>query len=342
MERYRTYIVISIALFFASGMLQDLSGEQKSTQNANINQEIIKFYQQRELKASSEIKAKLQTLRKEITAKKYSFQVGYTKAADYGLKEITGIVVPPNLRELIRKQNALAKKAMERMSVSACIPLPDSFDWRKEKGCANWVRDQGSCGSCWAFATHGALEGSYRIINDICIDSSEQDTLDCFNEGIGCGGGWWAFDYLIQKGTADVSVYPYHAEKGKCKTDVPRPYKAMYWGYVEDEDIVPTVTKLKQFLCIFGPLAVMVSVGDGEFFKHYTGGVFDKCDSDLSSLHSVTLIGWDDKKGEKGAWLIKNSWGVNWGESGYMWIKYGCNSIGFSAAWVLAEKTRAK
>ncbi|MCK4830991.1 hypothetical protein KA005_85565, partial [bacterium] len=213
-------ISIIIALFFVL------------FQGFPIGQEPTQYYLQRELKASDEIKLKLQALREEIRAKNYDFQVGYTKAMDYAIEQITGLVEPPNLLELIRKKDPTVEGLMDQRLISkitaTCSPSASSFDWRSEKG-ATPVRDQGGCGSCWAFATHGAFEGSYRIKNNRVIDSSEQDTLDCNPWGYNCRGGWWAHQYLIDTGSAKEPNYAYTASKGTCKTNVTRPYRALTW-----------------------------------------------------------------------------------------------------------------
>jgi len=307
-------------------------------QGTPIGQEQERFYLQREREAPEKIKLKLQGLRKEISEKNYTFQVGYTKALDYEIENITGVVEPPNLSELIEKQNLAVKKLLKKKLISqiagVCSSSDSSFDWRKNDGTTP-IRDQKACGSCWDFATHAAFEGSFRIQYDKVINSSEQDTLDCNPWDYDCDGGWWAHKYLIDKGSAKESDYPYTAVKGPCKTK-PRPYRALAWGYV-GSSTTPSVAELKEALCKYGPLTVAVRATTA--FQGYTSGVFNGCVAGPVN-HGVTLIGWND---EKGAWLIENSWGTSWGSTGgygtsrgYMWIAYNCNKIGYAAAWVQA------
>ncbi len=92
----------------------------------------------------------------------------------------------------------MLQDSQKPLFLEQCSAGEARFDWADYNGVTG-VRDQGSCGSCWAFATHGAYEGSFAILNKMLVDSSEQDTLDCSGSG-SCDGGWWAFDYLIDTG----------------------------------------------------------------------------------------------------------------------------------------------
>lgn len=334
MKRYRVLqVFVTVLLIF--GMIQVVSAAQKmliSPRNVVIN------YEQRELQAPTAIKTELNTLRQQIKTKNLKFQVGYTAAMDFSLAQLTGLKTPANLVNLVKAQNLKAAQIMKTLpalQIPTCSPTARAFDWRKAGGTTG-VRDQGACGSCWAFATHGAFEGNYRIRNSSVIDSSEQDTLDCSGAG-SCGGGWWAHQYLIDKGSATEASYPYTAVKGTCRS-ISRPYQAVTWGYVGNSSSIPSIAALKQALCQHGPIAVALRATN--LFKAYTGGVFNEFATGNVN-HGVTLIGWDD---DKGAWLIKNSWGTGWGstceygsEKGYMWIAYNCNKAGYAASWVEAK-----
>ena len=139
-------------------------------------------------------------------------------------------------------------------------------------------------------------------------------------------------------GVAAEDDFPYDATDGACLTGIPTPYRVSAWSYVDTGSTIPEIGELKEALCKHGPLVVAVFATPS--FQSYTGGVFDernKGTHDAPVNHAVALIGWSDKKK---AWLIKNSWGVGWGESagygrqrGFMWIEYGCNNVGYGAAW---------
>lgn len=288
-------------------------------------------YIKRELGASDDIRSSLSALRDEAAAKQWTFEVGYTTAMDFTTEQITGMKPPKDWLEKAQEQDVVAKtfEQPEQTALGSCVATAAKFNWA-DYGLVTPVKDQGPCGSCWAFGTHGAFEGSYAILNNTNINSSEQDTLDCSGAG-DCGGGWWAYDYLINTGSADEANYPYTAEKKACKSSAVRPYKAAVWGYVNSRVEIPSVGELKKALCNYGPLAVAVVVTPA--FQAYKSGVFNE-NSTAQINHGVTLVGWDDSKQ---AWRIKNSWGVGWGESGYMWIAYGCNKIGYGATWVQAK-----
>ena len=292
-------------------------------------------YLRREQLASQQVRDMLDTLRSEKEIDNWTFDVGCTTAMEFEIEQITGLQVPENLLKKAKKQNRIAKsqiKAEQKpLFLGKCVAGEGHFNWEDE-GMVTEVRDQGACGSCWAFATHGAYEGSNAILNKSLVDSAEQDTLDCSGAG-SCGGGWWAFQYLIDTGVADEADYPYEASQETCKVDMSRPYKALTWGYVDSTTEIPSVDAIKKALCEYGPLAVAVEVTPA--FQAYTSGVFNQ-KSTGGVNHGVTLVGWND---EEEAWRIKNSWGKGWGDSGFMWIAYDSNSIGYAAAWTQAEPT---
>lgn len=288
-------------------------------------------YSKRESAAPSKIAKRLSTLREQAASESWTFEVGYTAALDFSLPQITGMVPPDDWQEQARQQNEVAESMMVAMppSVGACDATAASFSW-VDQGCVTPVRDQGACGSCWAFGTHGAFEGSFALINQDLIDTAEQQTLDCSGAGT-CAGGWWAFQYLVDTGSTDEGEYPYQAQDGTCRTDVESLYLATTWGYVDPNVEIPSVDALKGALCSYGPIAVAVAATAP--FQAYTSGVFNE-GSNATINHAVTLVGWDDSLQ---AWRIKNSWGTAWGEAGYMWIAYGTNQIGYGAAWTQAK-----
>jgi C1A family cysteine protease len=212
--------------------------------------------------------------------------------------------------------------------------LPASFNWCDNNGCTP-VKNQGNCGSCWAFATAGPLESLIKINDGITVDLSEQYLVSCNADGWGCDGGFWAHDYHQWKkvngeteaGAVLESDFPYEARDVTCNPPHPKAHQIDSWQYV-CPDCAPTTAQLKQAIYAHGPLSVSVCVNDA--FQRYASGVFSGpgC-SDLN--HGVVLVGWDDGDG---CWIMRNSWGSSWGEGGYMRIKYGVSGIGSYAAYV--------
>jgi inhibitor of cysteine peptidase len=223
----------------------------------------------------------------------------------------------------------------------ATAALPAALNWCTEVGCTP-VRDQGNCGSCWAFATAGALEQNIRIVDRLSKDLSEQYLLSCNSDGYDCGGGWWVHDYHWWKyitgepgpGAVYEASFPYKALDLACNPPHEHHETISNWEYVGVSNAVPTVAALKQAIFDRGPIAVSICVGTR--FANYTGGVLlvgDVCTKAVN--HGVVLVGWDDSLGTGGAWILRNSWGPDWGEDGYMNIAYGISNVGYGASYIV-------
>jgi len=285
------------------------------------------------------------------------------------LGKLTGTKPPRDLPQQIVKRNALAavqlKATPPRLQLGAGQNLPTpsltKFDWREkgrivqDSGIVTVVQDQStpvSCGCCWAFASIGALEASYAKNDLLLIGASEQYLLNCagnslsstINTSWDCDGGWWAFDLLTVNngvvatpGAPNRSDLPYTGVQAACQDGPARPWKLLSWGYVSSggASAIPSDSDLKQALCQYGPLAVAVNANQlswagnaGDVIQDFTN------DPNQSVNHAILLVGWDDSKS---AWIFKNSWGA-WGiqDSGFGYVGYGYNNIGWGAAWVIA------
>jgi uncharacterized repeat protein (TIGR03803 family) len=263
-------------------------------------------------------------MKQEITKQKYTFTVDENPATKIPLSQLCGTIpaLAPN------SANSLSSKTMV-----GGTDLPSYWDWRQHNGVTP-VKNQGNCGSCWAFSTVGTMEAMILIASGTTTDLSEQQLVSCNTNGWSCDGGNYAFDMEISPGAMLESCFSYQAADVACQSGCPHVYQLSSWGYVGNSWSVPSTTAIKNAIYTYGPISVCVAVDS--YFQAYSGGVYN--DNSASSLdHAVVLVGWDDTNS---CWIMKNSWGTGWGESGYMRIAYGCDQIGYAAAyavWVMPE-----
>lgn len=204
--------------------------------------------------------------------------------------------------------------------------LPSKFDLR-EYGVVSPIRNQGSCGSCWAFGTADSMESSVLLFGEDQVNISQQQLVNCYHYG--CGGGYFVFDEIMENGVPTSEAVPYRASNGRCNQDYDQEYKVATWVELGGSNRSPTVAEIKAAIFYMG--AVAVTAGAGGNWDRASSGLVSGC-TNRGTNHIVTLIGWDDSKGQNGAWLLKNSWGTGWGEDGYGWFPYGCDRIGEEAA----------
>ena len=212
--------------------------------------------------------------------------------------------------------------------------LPNSVDWRK-KHALNGIKNQGHCGSCWTFSTTGTLEAHHFLKTGQMRNLSEQQLVDCagaFNN-FGCNGGLpsQAFEYIRYAGGLDTeATYPYTAVTGpKCKKGSYLPGATVAFVYnitAFDED------ELLRAVALEGPVSIAFQVAHD--FQDYKDGVYDgTCEQSPSSVnHAVVAVGYGEttKKGNAPYWIVRNSWGTDWGMDGYFQIARGKNKCGLA------------
>jgi len=216
-------------------------------------------------------------------------------------------------------------EVLREREVDTSVPPPASVDWR-EKGAVTGVKDQGQCGSCWAFATTGTAEGHWFIQKGGSLLSlSEQDEVDCSKKqhNIGCNGGRvdWGLQYIIAaKGIDTEAAYPYTAKDGTCKhkggTNPVAVAKVNQVKQKNETDLMAAVA--------IGPVGVAIAVTNS--WANYKSGVFyDQSCSPTQLSHAVLAVGYGTLDG-KDYWIVKNSWGAKWGNQGYILMSRNRNN----------------
>ncbi|CAB3230383.1 unnamed protein product [Arctia plantaginis] len=193
---------------------------------------------------------------------------------------------------------------------------PESLDYR-QMGYVSGVKNQMTCGDCYAFSSTGHLEGQYFKKHGSMQEFSEQQILDCNQKSSGCRGGTMgsSFATLIDLGGAMAERdYPYENQKGQCRSDASRAVARISACY---QYSLSSQEKVKQLLYLVGPISIAVR---DDYLKQYTGGIIMDSVCTGKVAHAVLLVGYGRDNGVD-YWLIKNSWGAQHGEQGYFRVQ---------------------
>jgi hypothetical protein len=304
------------------------------------------------LMGSHSFAADLATVRNAIREKGAHWVAAESKFAGLSLQEKKARL------GLIKPSHTGAEQVLASQAPPA--GLPGGLDWTAGGRFGNGisyvtpVRNQGACGSCWAFATAGALE-SYTLLNvndSLCnttsCDLSEQVLVSCgvsgHHDAGSCNGGYvnYASDYIRDTGLPVESCYPYEAESGKCanacSTWNSSTYRIGAWDYVATT--APTAEAVKNALYDYGPLATTMDVYE-DFYDFYESGVYSYVSGGYVGGHAILIVGYEDNTAYPGGgcFRVKNSWGANWGETGFFRIAYSeLNSVVQFGDWTIAYR----
>lgn len=241
--------------------------------------------------------------------KRLTFKVGINKFAAY---------TPAEYRSLLGHKSSETSRVRVLSKYSS--PNADSVDWRDVPNTINPVKDQGQCGSCWAFSVITAQESQYSLNNGgVLLDLSEQNLVDCVTTCYGCDGGdeYVSYDYVIEYQSGKFMLqadYPYKAVTQKCKFNISKGVSnVVSWT----RPTVENETQLAAALEIVGPLSVAIDASHSSF-QRYVSGIYDERHCNPHDLdHAVGLVGYGIENDVK-YWIIRNSWGADWGENGYI------------------------
>jgi len=260
-----------------------------------------------------------------------SYDMGITQFFDLTPEEFSKTYLNLNIETLDRLK---ASKATHLKPHYRLGEAPESWDWR-EKGAVTPVKNQGSCGSCWAFSAIGNIESRYIIKNNKTLEFSEQQLVDCDKVDQGCNGGLMedAFKYLENQGLMSEQDYTYTGRSGQCKFDSSKVQtKVTGFNFAPQNE-----SQIKQLLYENGPFAIAINATPLQF---YFGGIFNPWFEWICNPkglnHGVLLVGYGVENG-KSYWIVKNSWGSYWGEHGYFRLIAGKGACGVDQYVISAE-----
>ncbi|CAG2107411.1 unnamed protein product [Medioppia subpectinata] len=253
-------------------------------------------------------------------------EMGVNQFADMSDAEYQSMFVMPD--PTVQKPEPADAYIAEPEALSS---VPQSLDWR-QKGKVTPVKNQGGCGSCWAFSVIGGIESAYAVKqNKNNLDLSEEQLVDCMNSK--CGGQWIydGYKYVIAHGVENEAQYPYSAGSGhynQCQEKASAPhthikgYKSLGKGISESHPLA-TDQEIMAAIEANGPISMMFNA-NGDAFRNYKTGVITQNDMGWTGSHAVVIVGWGTEGGHD-YWIIKNSWGATWGDHGYFKMVRGQN-----------------
>ena len=266
-----------------------------------------------------------------FTNENKSYQTGITKFSDLTKQEFTKIYLNLNY-------DAMAMANFDPYFVEIKNGAPSSHDWRT-RNIVPPVEDQGSCGSCWAFAALGNLECLYAMNKGTIKTFSKQMLVDCDTSDSGCNGGLMEYTYTWIKKNGGIMFdtdYPYKGIKSTCKSDKSKYADMTVTGYIKLGSAYSTYScvdedEMKELLYEKGPLAAALNANP---LQTYSSGILDvtaaRCPVDGIN-HAVLIVGYGtDPSSGLDYWTVKNSWGKSWGESGYFRIRRGKGTCGIN------------
>lgn len=263
--------------------------------------------------------------KKEIVAKRTErirtdSAVAFGRSTRFGSTSMSDRIFHPN-KQLLSKRPVEGKHRLRLTSYE----LPDSLDLRDQM---QPVKDQGDCGSCYTFAAVAVLEFHAGV------SISEQKLMDCSSStngpSYGCDGGWpeTLFEYAQLSPVVLEKDQPYTGVNAPCnQTCEGSAIRVRKFGTIDIETDVDSELRIPYILNTYGPVVVAIDVGTTELLMSYDGGFFPGVACGTALDHAVTIVGYTEEY-----WIVRNSWGVDWGENGYFYLERGVNACGVADA----------
>ncbi|CAL8086265.1 unnamed protein product [Calicophoron daubneyi] len=282
------------------------------------------------VRSSQDSKKRLEIFKSNLL-KMQLFQVLDRGTAKYGITSFSDLTEAEfKSRYATMKHGMFASERIATKVVPGSQPLPSHFDWR-DKGGVTPVKNQGACGSCWAFSVTGNIESMWFLKSGKLVSLSEQQLLDCDKQDEGCQGGLpeWAYKQIIQMGgLMSEEEYPYKAKEQTCRLV----QKDVVVKISDSEKLTTNETELAIWLSEHGAISVGINAN---FLQFYTSGISHPphllCSKEGLD-HAVLLVGFGESSFlHKPFWIVKNSWGKSWGESGYFRLYRGDGTCGINA-----------
>ncbi|CAJ0934602.1 unnamed protein product, partial [Mesorhabditis belari] len=273
----------------------------------------------------------LKEAEKMTEEKKYGGEFGENEMSDWTDEEFRKILLPVNFYKRMRSESSFIRSNPPKLETGPS--LPDSFDWRQKNGVSP-VKAQGKCGSCWAFAATATVESAWLVKDGKLRNLSEQTLLDCDLSNNACDGGDEdkAFRFIHRQGLAFSVDLPYVAHRqNKCELAKMTATKIDVAYYLHQDEFA-----MRQWIVNYGPVNVGMSVTQPmRSYKCNTTecAVFtpdaDDCKNKVIGLHALLAVGYGtDKNTKEDYWIIKNSWGADWGDHGFIKFRRGINACG--------------
>jgi len=260
----------------------------------------------------------------EHNAKNTSFEMGMNSFGDLTFEEFSATYKG---RPVISTHDSNTEPFV-RIS-SHQVGAGGSLDWRT-KGAVNPIQNQGQCGSCYSFSGIASVEGAIAIKKGTLVKLSEQQIVDCSRSqgNGGCEGGFekYVFQYIMANGVGTASSYPYTGkDRQTCRATSTGATKITSFKAVTPNNEAAMLTAVN-----IGPISIAVCASNS--FQFYTRGVFDDTRCGTSLDHAINIVGYGtDSATGKDFWLVRNSWGASWGESGYIRMVRNKNMCGLAA-----------